>query len=90
MNLLLIMRADLFNIIILIGLFIYYIYCHRLNASQNLFGKMLFAAFGHTLFGLMTEYAVNTKNIPIQINNICHIIFYLYFYEQNIEKILAL
>jgi len=95
MNLLLILRADILNIIILSYLIIYGFYCNKYRTGHNLFLRFALAAFGHVLFGAITEITVNSETVPPLLNDICHIIFFgfgllfsLLFFQYAISLVL--
>ena len=85
MNGVLVLRAELVCLLILLYLtFISRTY--RMGKDVRVFNQILFFSIIHVIMDMVTVYTVNhTETIPVYINNIAHIIFYLsaimYSYE---------
>lgn len=78
MNQMLFLRINIFNIVILLYLITYSFYCLKYYLSKNNF--IVFALFSllHVIFGLVTEVTVNMPDCPVFINDICHILFFVF------------
>lgn len=78
MNLLLIIRSEIIAVFILIFFIIYNTVCSRYRDGKDYFNGFAFTSLGHALMGLVTEITVNVSGFPIALNNIFHIIFFVF------------
>lgn len=78
MNILLIVRPELLSVIIIIFLILYDLYCSRYREGKDYFILFALMCLGHDVMALVTEITVNVESIPGIINDICHILFFLF------------
>jgi len=78
MNILLILRAEILSVIICGFLIIYNEVCKRYRNEKDYFRFFSVCAFGHSIMGLITEITVNLNDFPVWINNIFHILFFVF------------
>ena len=88
MNFVLILRAELVCLIILLYL-TFVSRTYRMGKDVRVFNQILFFSIIHVVMDMVTVYTVNHMNtIPLWLNNLAHIIFYLsaimYSYEMCI------
>ena len=85
MNPVLVLRAELVCLIILLYL-TFVSRTYRMGKDVRVFNQILFFSVIHVVMDIVTVYTVNnTQTVPLWLNNIAHIIFYLsailYSYE---------
>lgn len=78
MSTLIILRPEIFSAIIMLFLIMYDKYCARFRNEKENFFKFALVCFLHCIFALITEITVNLDGVPIIINDICHILFFLF------------
>lgn len=78
MNILLIVRPELLSAIIIIFLILYDLYCSRYREGKDYFIGFALVCLGHDIMAFVTEITVNIESIPSIINDICHILFFLF------------
>ena len=78
MNILLIIRPELFSIIIMMFLIIYDRYCARFREKKDVFLPLALTCMAHCVFALVTEITVNMESISKQVNDTCHILFFFF------------
>ena len=77
MNPVLVLRAELVCLIILIYL-TFVSRTYRMGKDVRVFNAILFSAILHVVMDIVTVYTVNhTDTVPLWLNNLAHIIFYL-------------
>ena len=85
MNPILVLRAELVCLIILLYL-TFVSRTYRMGKDVRIFNQILFFSILHVIMDIVTVYTVNhTETIPLFINNLAHMVFYLsaimYSYE---------
>ena len=88
MNLILVLRAEFVCLIILLYL-TFVSRTYRMGKDVRVFNQILFFSIIHVIMDMVTVYTVNhTETVPLWLNNLAHIIFYLsaimYSYEMCI------
>ena len=88
MNPILVLRAELVCLVILLYL-TFVSRTYRMGKDVRVFNQILFFAIVHVIMDMVTVYTVNhTETVPLWLNNLAHIIFYLsaimYSYEMCI------
>ena len=88
MNLVLVLRAEFVCLIFLLYL-TFVSRAYRMGKDVRVFNQILFFSIVHVVMDMVTVYTVNhTETVPLWINNLAHIIFYLsailYSYEMCI------
>ena len=79
LNLSIVIRPEVSNIIILVFLIIYSSYCQRKQGKRSFtFNTFAICSIGHNLFAIITEYTVNSETVDPVINDACHIIFFVF------------
>ena len=78
MNTFLLLRSDVMDIIILLFLIMYGIYCKKGQAIKGNYLLIVFAILGHVIFGTITEITVNMPTVPTKINDILHYFFFIF------------
>lgn len=78
MNTLLIVRPELLSVIIIIFLISYDIYCSRYREGKDYFIGFALMCLGHDIMALVTEITVNMDKIPVAVNDVFHILFFLF------------
>lgn len=78
MNTLLLLRAELFSIIIMLFLIIYDRYCARFRENENTFFYFALTCMAHCIMAFVTEITVNMEGVNKGINDVCHILLYLF------------
>ena len=78
MKTLMILRPEFFSIIIMLFLISYDRYCAKFRTEKNVYFKFALSCLGHCMFALITEITVNVAGVPAWINDICHILFFLF------------
>lgn len=79
MDLLILVRSDITNLIIMIDLLIFSLAWRKKGAhAKDSFIYLVIATLGHVAFGLITEITVNTPATPHWLNYTCHIFYYAF------------
>jgi len=78
MRTLIILRPEIFSVIIMLFLIAYDRYCSKFRNEEGNYLKFALACLGHCVFAVITEITVNITTIPVWINNLCHILFFLF------------
>lgn len=78
MNTLLLIRPELFSMIIMLFLILYDRYCARFRENENTFFYFALACMAHCIMAFVTEITVNMEEANKGINDICHILFFLF------------
>lgn len=78
MSTLLIVRPEIFSILIMVFLILYDRYCAKFRSDRGTFIKLALACLGHCIFALVTEVTVNMEGLPKIVNDICHKMFFLF------------
>ena len=77
MNLVLVLRAELVCLFILAYL-AFVSRTYRMEKDARAFNQILFFSIAHVIMDMVTVYTVNhTDTVPLWLNNLAHIIFYL-------------
>jgi len=76
MNVLILLRPEIFSIVIMIFLIIYDRYCSQFRKGRNFFFKFSLACLAHCIFALVTEITVNIDGLPRIVNDVCHLCLY--------------
>lgn len=78
MNIFLLIRSDIMDIIILLFLIFYGAYCRRGRFVKGNYLLIAGASLGHVVFGMITEITVNSATVSPYVNDICHIFFFIF------------
>lgn len=78
MRTMMILRPEIFSILIMVFLIMYDRYCARYRNEKETYFKFALVCLAHCIFALITEITVNMEGIPAIVNNICHILFFLF------------
>ncbi|GEM_PF-2212283 len=78
MNTLLIIRPEIFSIIVMLFLIGYDRYCDKFRSEKNIFFKFALMCLGHCVLALVTEITVNMDGISVALNDFLHILFFLF------------
>lgn len=79
MDLLILVRSDITNTIILADLLFFSLYWRKKGAhAKDNYVFLVMATLGHVVFGLITELTVNIAAVPFWLNYTCHIIYYAF------------
>lgn len=78
MRTLVILRPEIFSVIIMAFLIGYDRYCSKYRREKDVYFKFAMVCLGHCIFAVITEITVNMANIPVRINDICHVLFFLF------------
>lgn len=73
-----ILRPEIFSVLIMIFLIMYDRYCSRYRNEKETYFKFALVCLAHCIFALITEITVNIDGIPAIVNDICHILFFLF------------
>lgn len=74
----LIIRAEIICIAIDLFFIGYSIYCSKYHHIKTEFLYMAITVLLHTIFALITEITVNEPNCPKLINDVCHVVFFVF------------
>ena len=78
-NILLIIRPELFSIIIMLFLIIYDRYSKVFrDQNRDVFFPFALTCLGHCIMALVTEITVNTPSVSPAVNDVCHVLFFLF------------
>lgn len=78
MNTLLIVRPEILSTIVVIFLILYDIYCSRYREGKDYFIGFALMCLGHDIMAFITEITVNMDSIPHIVNDVCHVLFFLF------------
>lgn len=78
MKTVIILRPEIFSILIMVLLILYDRYCARYRNEKETYFKFALVCLAHCVFALITEITVNMEGIPTAVNDICHIFFFLF------------
>jgi len=78
MNILILLRPEIFSIVIMVFLIVYDRYCSQFRRGANQFFKFALAGLGHCIFALVTEITINVDGLPRFVNVWCH--HFLFFF----------
>lgn len=78
MKTVIILRPEIFSILIMVFLILYDRYCARYRNEKETYFKFALVCLAHCVFALITEITVNMEGIPTAVNDICHIFFFLF------------
>ena len=78
MNILVIIRPELFSIVIMLFLIAYDRYVARFRDGRNTYFAFALNCLAHCVMALVTEITVNTEGISPRVNDICHILFFFF------------
>ena len=78
MNLLLLVRPEILSILMMIFLICYDRYCARFREGKDYFIPFAWMCLGHDVMALATEITVNTPAVPKPVNDLCHILLFLF------------
>ena len=77
-NILVIIRPEVFSILLMLFLITYDRYCSRFREQKNMFLPFALVCLAHCVMALITEITVNTDGISPAVNDICHVLFFLF------------
>jgi len=78
MSTLLILRPEIFSIFIMVFLITYDRYCARYRTEKDIFFKFALVCLAHCVMALVTEITVNMETVPRMVNDVCHLLFFLF------------
>ena len=78
MNILLIIRPEIFSILIMLFLVVYDRVCARYREHKSEFFIFAVVCLLHCIMALVTEITVNLDGIPMALNDFCHVLFFLF------------
>ena len=78
MNIFLIIRPELFSIMIMLFLITYDRYCAKFREVKNTFFPFALVCLGHCVFALVTEITVNMEGVSSYVNDVCHAFFFIF------------
>lgn len=78
MNILIIIRPELFSIFIMLFLLVYDRYCAKFRENRNIFFRFALVCLGHCVMAFVTEITVNMDGLNKTVNDICHILFFFF------------
>lgn len=78
MNILILLKPEIFSIVIMVFLIVYDRYCAQFRKGKDFFFKFALASLAHCIFALVTEITVNMDGLPKVLNDVCH--FFLFFF----------
>ena len=78
MNTLLIIRSELFSVFIMLFLICYDRYCAKYRDKKNVFFLLALVCLAHCVMALITEITVNMDGINPAVNDVCHVLFFLF------------
>lgn len=78
MDLILLYRTVILDIIIMLFLLAYGLYCRKYDESSHKFIPFAVTCLIYSIFGLITEITVNAENLPPKVNDICHIFYFAF------------
>ena len=78
MDLILLYRMVIMDIIIMIFLLAYGLYCRKYDEGSSKFIPFAVICLSYTIFGLITEITVNSTSLPPKVNDICHVFYFTF------------
>lgn len=78
MDLILLYRMVILDIIIMLFLLSYVLYSKKYNKDSNKFIPFAVICLLYSVFGLITEITVNSSSLPPKVNDICHIFYFTF------------
>ena len=78
MDLILVYRMVILDIIIMLFLLAYGLYCKNYDENSAKFIPFAIICLIYTIFGLITEITVNSTSISPKVNDICHIFYFTF------------
>ena len=78
MNTLVIIRPELFSIMIMLFLITYDRYVSRFRDGRNSYFPFALTCLAHCVMALVTEITVNAEGISPVVNDICHVLFFFF------------
>ena len=78
MNILLIIRPELFSVFIMLFLITYDRYVAKFRDDKNGFFLFALNCLAHCVMALVTEITVNMEGISQTVNDLCHILFFFF------------
>ena len=78
MDLILLYRMVILDIIIMLFLLAYGLYCKKYDESTNEFIPFAVICLIYSIFGFITEVTVNSTSLPPKLNDICHIFYFTF------------
>ncbi|SHK45819.1 diguanylate cyclase (GGDEF) domain-containing protein [Fibrobacter sp. UWEL] len=78
MNVLIVLRPEIFSITIMVFLIVYDRYCSQFRKGKDFFFKFALASLAHCVFALVTEITVNMEWIPKIVNDVCHLMLFFF------------
>lgn len=78
MDFILLYRMVILDIIIMIALLAYCLYCRKYDENTDDFIPFAIICLLYSIFGLITEITVNDSTLPPKINDICHIFYFAF------------
>ena len=78
MDLILLYRMVILDIIIMFFLLAYGLYCKKYDEDSIKFIPFAIICLIYTILGLITEITVNSTTIPPRVNDICHILYFTF------------
>lgn len=78
MDLILLYRMVIMDILIMLFLLIYGLYCRKYDADSNKFIPFATICLVYSVLGLVTEITVNASFLPPVVNDVCHILYFAF------------
>ncbi len=78
MDLILLYRMVILDIIIMFFLLAYGLYCRKYDEDSKKFIPFAIICLIYSVFGLITEITVNSTTLPSKVNDICHILYFTF------------
>ena len=78
MDLIILYRMVILDIIIMVFLLAYGLYCRKFNEDTNEFIPFALICLMYSVFGLITEVTVNSTTLPPKVNDVCHIFYFAF------------
>ena len=78
MNILIVIRPELFSVLVMLFLITYDRYIARFRGHRNVFFPFALTCLGHCVMALVTEITVNLDGISPAVNDVCHILFFFF------------
>jgi len=78
MDLILLYRMVILDIIIMLFLLTYGLYCRKSDEDSKKFIPFAIICLIYSIFGLITEITVNSTTLPSRVNDICHILYFTF------------
>ena len=78
MQILFTLRPEIFSILIMLLLIIYDRYCARFRNERDEYLRFALVCLAHCIMALVTEITVNLDTVPKTVNDVCHVMFFLF------------